>query len=550
MKYGLYDVIYGPGAAPFVGGRNLAGLSPLAQHSACCVSVILTLAARRDNGDDIGLRALEKLGARFSPTRAETIARAMRTELTEAHAWIAATQAERLQSFAVDAEPDGDASADKQHEVDQSLEAQHAPVDDVALASESLARQLERTGETGKELATELREASRRRMRQYREGSIETPAVLLAWMPNDAGESPILVALAEALWKDRIKPSRSLQVKTYVKMPKYVGGVVPWAAGAPAVELDGSRFCLTANAPAKVFGPRSLALLPDGLDLGRAHKAILPLDYNRDDNTEAQLALAVVNPAQVALSPAGSKIALLALGDPHVLGGGIATIPAKELATLIHSGQRYQGRMLKTAAEGLSSIRTVMLYLPDATRVQMFSVRDLGNPTDVKADTLFGIALDKHFQEAVWQSFRSRGSTWSGSFVLDITGAMSLPMQQPELLRLHVRASVRANAAFSYGTGKFDGTKLTYESLTEIAARVNSIDIKAAELLAANGKLPRSAGRRAVTASERRKKLRETMGDLEGRGLWRVDKEGRDRYRLLPTEKYLEAWSGFRGKKP
>jgi hypothetical protein len=509
--------------------------------------VVLDLAAQRDNGDDIGLRALEKLATIFSTTHALKLAQATRIELTKAHAWIAATQAERAKAASAAVTRIDVASApDQRKEIEESLQAQHASVDDVPLASESVARQLERIGDKGRELATVLRDGCRRRMREYRTGNTEACHVFAAWVPRDTGEAPTIMAIAEALWHDRIKRTRKMQVNSHCKMPKHVGGIIPWAAGAPAVELDGSQFRLTANAPTKIFGPRSLALLPDGLDLNRAHTAILPLDFEHDANPEAQLALAMVNPVQVALNTAGSKIALLALGDPHVLSGGIATASAKEWASRIHTGQRYQGYMLKTAAEGLTSLRSIMLYLPDGTRVQMFSIRDVVDPKAVKPDMEFAVALDRQFQEVVWQAFRGRGTTWCGSFLLDVTGAMALPMNRPELLRLHVRASVVANSAFSYKTAAFDPTKLKFESLTEIAARINSIDAHAAELLTANGKLPRSSGWTAVKTSEQRRKIRENMEQLEGRGLWTVDKQGRDRFRLLPTEKYLDAWSGIR----
>jgi len=538
MKYGLYDITYDPDAEDTADRHDWEAMrvlrdddvgksTPWVECSCACVWIINTLATQRDDCEDIGLRALEKLAARITPSHAVKLAQAVRVELSQAYLWILTTQGARSrtgrENMRISDHPQG-----KQHGFDRAMQVIHAPVDGVALANAAIAKRFEQTGDTGKAFAADLREGNRDRVQKYRDGTMQAADVFCSWVPDESGEPPVLFYLAQALWHDRLKRTKALEMNSYTKTSKLAGAFLGWAPGAPAIELDASRFCLTANAPARVFGPRSLPLLPDSLDLERSHNATLPLDYRRSDDTEAQLALALVDPTQVAIDLAGSKIALLALGNPHVLSGGIGAITAKDLAITIHAGQPYRGRMLGTTVAGLSGLRRLMVYMPDGTRSQMFSIRDVADPKDVKPEMELGLALDRHFHEAAWAAFKGRGSTWSGSFVLDITGAMAIPMNRPELLRLHVRASVRANAAFCYSTGAFDREKLNFESLTEIAARINAIDAQAAELLAANGKLPRSTKWIRVKASEQRRKVRENMEDLEGRGLWTVDKQGRD----------------------
>ena len=130
--------------------------------------------------------------------------------------------------------------------------------------------------------------------------------------------------------------------------------------------------------------------------------------------------------------------------------------------------------------------------------------------------------------------------------MMNLSGAMRLPNNQPSLLRYYVRLTATWNAAFSDRSGAFDEEKLRAMPLEEWAAMANSLQAGVAEYLAEKraGGTPQ-VDRRPQLSMERKRAREDLEALAEEHRLIRLEGKG-NLVRPLPPLDYLEAWETFR----
>lgn len=384
--------------------------------------------------------------------------------------------------------------------------------------------------------------------------SADTPAWLARW--SDPRHP--FVQLARALWICVVRPRLQREQLArefrppivehrgdeYAKMPK-VAAPMSWAVGGPgmsAVELDSDRYALEPTAAAALL-PRTYALLPADHEK-QPHQTCLALEHGEPD----VLPLAVAQAQGFVLSPDAGKLSLLFLASDAVRRGELARSTLGELAAWTHPGtKRIQARELRATAAGMDEARSLFLFLPDGTKVQVFDVQTPRTPGTARSDMVLHYSITRTFARAL-SEFSQRRPTpaWAGEFLVNLTGLMKLPNKEPTLVRHYIRAAAMWNAAFDYGSGKFDPAKLKGRTVDDFAILANTLPPAAVEYLRAKGDARGPVSRR-VTLHKERKRVLDNFDDLAARALVRIEKRG-DLYRLLPPEAHCEAWTKARAQ--
>ena len=433
------------------------------------------------------------------------------------------------------------------------------------------ANYLARLGAEGALLADKLRAAAAKRWQAYLKTKDEEP--LWSWWVSSPKE-PIprfIRTVARALWIDRVRPQlkapalKPITNSGMAKVPKVVAPV-SWAWGGgcleageclEAITLDGERYGVAPELARDIA--EGVALLPKSHPLitgewrKRPHQTSLPLGFGPGD----QPLPVAINEASAGglLTPLASKLMLLALADPHVLGGGLVQVTVDELARTLHPGaQRIQPRERGAVVEAATELGGLHIYNPEALnapRVFEVTARVARQPDgSPKPEAQIWIGFSKAFERA-WPVF-TRGH-YAGEFLVNLSGALGLDNRRPVLLRHYIRACAAWNAAFLPGSdGRFNPAALPAFTPEEWGAMVNALSPLVVDYLRGR---PEARGR-ATARVETDKARKAVMAELEcladRYGLIRLERARGGRFKPLPPEGYIEAWERTRkaGRRP
>ena len=358
-----------------------------------------------------------------------------------------------------------------------------------------------------------------------------------AWLAERAAEEGERLEKETAARPLRV-PSIHIKGQDYAYLPKVAAGM-SWALGGPgvklsAVQMDGHDY-KPAPALAAAIVPASYALLPAD-HANRPHQTVFPIDLTGEDDAPP-LAVAVVGATQYAITPAAGKLSLYILAAAMGEQGGLLRTSIKDLTERINpQARRLNPEHYKTAGKGLWKLQTLRLYLPNGWADRVFYIprapwKDL---TPDEYETPLVIGLDPHFSRTLADVRTVAGNAYAGAFLIDITGAMSLPTIRPSLLRLYTRAASHWNAYWKPGTaGEPDPGRIPTLPARRWAAMTNYLPPSAVK-----------GSRRKMSES-----IHELIKDAErlaALGLLKIAKLDREEVRLLPPDVYLEAWHAAR----
>jgi len=418
----------------------------------------------------------------------------------------------------------------------------------VRALDETLAKHLEGIGTNGGDAARDVRTKAPKRVADNQRWRL--------WQPLAEGERYVQL-LALALWRDRLEQEskrQNIEVLNpgYAKMPKMTASV-SWAFGGAAIEVDGSQYVQEPGFAEKVLMPRTAPLLIDSPSCG-PEQASLPLGAPDQLSEDQPFAVAVANATQWgAISPLGSKLALLTLAEERAWKGMFVAGTAEQFAKLAYpASKRIQPRELTNVGAAFHELGKLIFYLHDYTKVRPFDTRSPAAAAHVTRDMPLGIGLGSAFRQAVGQMLTGKGhGAFGGAFVLNLSGALALPNNQPSKLRHLVRASAAWNAAYGdWRKGGYDDARLPWHDLDQWAKLTNCYPIGVVEYLAARGEERRKLSNRRVVLGAKRKELLRDIEELADKyRLVRIEKrssKGADEYRLAPPEEWLEAWARIR----
>ena len=358
-----------------------------------------------------------------------------------------------------------------------------------------------------------------------------------AWLDEQAAEEGERLKKETAARPLRV-PSIRIKGQDFAYLPKLAAGM-SWALGGPgvklsAVQMDGHDY-KPAPALAAAIVPASYALLP--ADHAKTpHQTVFPIDLTGDDDAPP-LAVSVVGATQYAITPAAGKLSLYILAAALGETDGLLRTSIKDLTERINpQARRLNPEHYKTAGKGLWKLQTLRLYLPNGWADRVFYIprapwKDL---TPDEYETPLVIGLDPHFSRTLADVRTVAGNAYAGAFLIDITGAMSLPTIRPSLLRLYTRAASHWNAYWKPGTaGEPDPGRIPTLPARRWAAMTNYLPPSAVK-----------GSRRKMSES-----IHELIKDaerLDALGLLKIAKLNREEVRLIPPDVYLEAWHAAR----
>lgn len=241
------------------------------------------------------------------------------------------------------------------------------------------------------------------------------------------------------------------------------------------------------------------------------------------------------NPSAVALKPEAAKLAMLLFP----FGEGRQKVTLGELGKLLYpSLGRVRDRELVKVAQALEVLDSLFYYLPNQTKVRCFDVSLPWTPGHASAEMEVDLGLSASFLGAISPKSRGLDKLWGARFVFNLNGYLALPNKKAAPLRILPMASQMWNEAFS-GNGKerrFDLKKVESLTLDQWALKSNSLARVGLDHLAGNKSKSGSA-----RLSEARDEVIEAREILEAAGLVRVEKVGKDSFRLLPPESWTSA---------
>ena len=468
--------------------------------------------------------------------------------------------------------------------------ARRAPVDGESLLwiDERFAQWLEQTfSKTGTELAAAVRRGSRARWKRIESHEGDEPingSLFGLWIDMEAGPDdrstgglfPFRQILAVAVWQEVVRPeleaerrgltARVVEVGKEGDRDQYAGiqkaiAPVAWAFGGEGnfVDIgDGDQYAATPDAPKVGVVPRSYEILADARFTPK--QGWLPLQCPGDD----PLVWAIVRQtrgrhsraSEVLPSAHAGKLALVALActlntSQPAATTTTATGTLEQWARAINPSPRYiQKSHLKSTAAGLVEMEAmVAVDLANHSRVRCFDMQVPLDPDNPRKETVISAKMGGLFSESVWRQRAldtGRRDSFSGYFVINLTGAMRLPVTRPSLLRNYIRAALGWNDAHGIGKGTgFMLERLPWTPLDDWLAIVNQLGQRAVDLM----KEHKGSGSRYQGVHVSRKKGRQDLEwlyeeaklielEIRGRG-------GKREVRALPTEGLIEAWDGF-----
>ena len=338
---------------------------------------------------------------------------------------------------------------------------------------------------------------------------------------------------------------------------------VAWAFGGEGnfVDIgDGDQYAATPDAPKVAIVPRSYEILANDHDRFSPKQGALPLHYPGND----PLVWAIVKQARGGHSEAtgalpsahAGKLALLTLActlqtSRPAAATTTATGSLEQWTHAINPSVRYiQKTHLKSTAAGLIEMEAMVAVDPaNHSRVRCFDMQVPVDPDRPRKETVVEAKMGGLFSETVWRQRAletGKRDSFKGFFVINLTGAMRLPVARPALLRHYIRAALGWNDAHGFGKGAgFVRERLPWVPLDDWLAVVNQLGQRTVDLL----KERRGSGSRYQGIHRNRKKGQEDLDRLyDGAKLIEIEtrgKGGKQEIRVLPTEGIVEAWDGF-----
>jgi len=473
--------------------------------------------------------------------------------------------------------------------------ARRAPGDGepVLWIDERFAQWLEQSfSKTGAELAAAVRRGSRARWKRIESHEGDKPVngrLFGLWIDMEADPDdrrrgdlfPFRQILAVAVWQEIVRPEleaerRGLTARVVVlgkegDRDQYAGiqkaiAPVAWAFGGEGnfVDIgDGDQYAATPDAPKVAIVPRSMEILVDADGKFSPRQGALPLHYPGDD----PLVWAIVKQARGGRSEAtealpsahAGKLALVTLActlDPGQPASTAATATGtlEQWTKAINPDVRYiQKTHRKAAARGMIEMEAMVAVDPaNHSRVRCFDMQVPLDPDRPRKETVVEAKMGGLFSETIWRQRAletGRRDSFSGYFVINLTGAMRLDVRRPSLLRHYIRSAMAWNDAHGIGGGAgFMRERLPWTPLDDWLAIVNQLGQRAVDLR----KERKGSGSRYQGLHESRKKGRQDLErlyeeakliELEIRG-----RRGKQEIRTLPTEGIVEAWEGFARK--
>ncbi len=432
-----------------------------------------------------------------------------------------------------------------------------------------LARYLEALGGSGREAAQILRARATRRLEAWRSRrtTATTPEdarvdiLFRLWLSPagsyfeegekadfsaDSSRTPYLVLLARVLWRDRLAPAieceQAPQARVprvmvggdeYAKLPRSTSGA-SWAFGGTGevVKIDGDDY---AEAPALVsrWVPKTVAIIREE-DHKLAHQLSLSIDRE-----ELPLVVAATSSAGYVLPPIAGKLLvwMMATSSDAFVKTDLGTLAR----TLDPKADSVRSRDIERLAEGLRCLEALRLVLPDATSVRILDIRRPDDPAKAAAEQTVGWAFGPAFADAVLnRSEDPRLRKLHGWLLLNLSGAMRLPLTRPTLLRHYVRAGALWNDSRDPKTQCFERAFLRAYTPEEWGVLTNSMTQGTIDYLQSKD----ARLRRKMSEDVRR--TEKDLQDLEGLGLIRLEKSGRKELLILPPAPLLEAYRAHR----
>ena len=439
--------------------------------------------------------------------------------------------------------------------------------DGILFLDARFARFLETLGSSGIDAARAIREGSRKRLLSWLERrscqgeqeSARADLLFKLWLPpmgffSEDGDPPnldvhrprFMVILARVLWRDRValvlECEQAPQAKAprvvvggdeYAKLPRSTSGA-SWAFGGTGevVKIDEDDY---AQAPALVsrWVPKTVAIMREE-DHKLAHQLSLSIDRE-----ELPLVVAATSSAGYVLPPIAGKLLvwMMATGDVQFVKTDLGSLAR----TLDPKADSVRSRDLERLAEGLRCLEALRLVLPDGTSVRILDIRRPHDPAKVAAEQTVGWAFGPAFADAVLTPNEDpRLRKLYGWLLLNLSGAMRLPLTRPTLLRHYVRAGALWNDSRDPKTQCFDPAFLRAYTPEEWGVLTNSMTQGTIEYI--QSKNPRL--RRKMSEDVRR--TREDLDALADLGLIRLEKSGRKALLILPPDPLLAAYRAHR----
>jgi len=429
-----------------------------------------------------------------------------------------------------------------------------------------LVRHLQSYGSVGKAQAEKTAKAAQERLARFESG--EDVVLWELWSGTLLGDAVhdlqtefphAIQGLLWVLWFDEVKPRiespparieivHDASGNQYTTLPK-VTAATSWGMGAPGmIDIHGQKYVAEPQFGRRLV-PRTWSLLPEDHSR-RPHQASFPMAL--DGGEPETLPVAVANSQGVVMSTGAAKYSLLFLAmDAHARGGLSASTLGDLTAFTRPSASRLQQRDYVSAAEEIAEAKALHVFLPDETKVQIFDVQTPWTPRHARPEMQIWHGLTRTFQQTIREGMRGRllrGNEYSGAFLVNISGVMALPNKNPLLLRLYIRQAAAWNAAFKFPSGRFDKGELPFQSRDEIARITNAMPRGAVEYLLAKGeeRTKLASTRRALVSRGRKDVLDGLEALADEYKLGKLEKQGADGFRLLPTKEHEAAWAEMR----
>ncbi|MBU0609494.1 MAG: hypothetical protein KKI08_16525 [Armatimonadetes bacterium] len=454
--------------------------------------------------------------------------------------------------------------------------------DGVLWADEILARHLETLGTDG--VAEQVREKARERWRAYsaQDAGDETrPGSGNLWRGwYDLHEKlgrypyPFLFFVAGALWLGRLREelgARPLSAQVVVVGDDHQEGdpdryarilkplaPISWAMGGTGnvLEIDGTQYAAQpANPRVDCVVPRSWEVVRHEAGAAKPGQSFLPLQMPGVDPLPLALvsqtgSVAMARRSGAVLSPHAGKIALLLLASAP-RPDAMVTAELVDIARAINpDADRIQRSHLVSTARGLLDIESAVVVSPDDwTRIRCFDMRVPVDPDNPKRSQRIEWKLGGLFvSEMRLKSLPSgRRDSYAGYFVINLDGAMRLPVARDAMLRHYIRAAAVWNDSHGIGKGRgFEASRMQWFTMNRWLALANALSARAADAM---------AGTRTVSSARQgqyldRQRGKKDLDALHDRRLIRMEVRGRSgEIRPMPPEDLLEAWQAFRDGK-
>lgn len=358
-----------------------------------------------------------------------------------------------------------------------------------------------------------------------------------------------MAELGRALWAGRQPQEAGLKApqiviidgEQHVKTKKTVAAM-SWAIdGAavidgPAVDVDGKHY---ASSPGEgglsLYLPRNFDMMPSYVEASGGQKQ-LPFVATGEDVPIA-VGLSRLTAERTLMSPVGGKLAVLLACGWH----GQASL--QEWTELLHPGiKRIRAGNLDATAQAVKDLEELMIYLPDGTRIPVFTMKAPYVPTEMLApDATVGGSTSKQFDER-FEGGQLSGweRTEKGSFIINLSGFLGLDNRSSQLQRYYLRAAAMWNAARRTNE-PFNQDRLETFTPERFALLCNSLPPAAADYMSER------KGNRQSLAKAKRRSL-ESLEELEGERLIRLERPRAGRKSellILPPDEIHEAWSRF-----